>query len=87
VGLHATLRLRPVVGVALVASLIGLIFAWHNGGRANASPAVIAIEDPTTLVPFPLTAHDPNRLEVLMKDGTRVVASRMGTQALRARFK
>lgn len=34
-----------------------------------------------------LTAHDPNRLEVHLKDGSRVVASRMGTQALRARFR
>lgn len=34
-----------------------------------------------------LTPHDPNRLEVLMKDGSRVIASRMGTQVLRARFK
>lgn len=30
-----------------------------------------------------ITQHDPNRLEVLMKDGTRIVASRAGTQALR----
>ncbi len=34
-----------------------------------------------------LTSHDPNRLEVLMKDGSRVVASRMGTQLLRSRIK
>ena len=34
-----------------------------------------------------LSSHDPNRLELLMKDGSRVVASRMGTQALRARIK
>jgi two-component system LytT family response regulator len=33
------------------------------------------------------TSHDPNRLEVLMKDGSRVVASRMGTQLLRARIR
>lgn len=34
-----------------------------------------------------LTSHDQNRLEILMKDGSRVIASRMGTQLLRARFK
>ena len=34
-----------------------------------------------------LAYHDPNRVEVQMKDGTRIVASRTGTQALRARTK
>jgi two-component system, LytTR family, response regulator len=34
-----------------------------------------------------LTQHDPNRLEVLMKDGTRITASRAGTQALRAQMR
>ncbi len=34
-----------------------------------------------------LTQHDPNRLEVLMRDGTRITASRAGTQALRAQMK
>jgi two-component system LytT family response regulator len=31
--------------------------------------------------------HDPNRAEVTMKDGTRLVASRSGTQTLRARLR
>lgn len=34
-----------------------------------------------------MVAHDANRLEVRMIDGTRIVASRTGTQLLRARFK
>jgi two-component system LytT family response regulator len=34
-----------------------------------------------------LAYHDPNRVEVQMKDGTRIVASRSGTQLLRARTK
>jgi two-component system LytT family response regulator len=34
-----------------------------------------------------LAYHDPNRVEVQMKDGTKIVASRSGTQALRARTK
>lgn len=34
-----------------------------------------------------MVAHDANRLEVRMVDGTRIVASRNGTQLLRARFK
>lgn len=34
-----------------------------------------------------LTTYDPNRLEILMKDGSRIVASRMGTQLLRARIR
>lgn len=33
------------------------------------------------------TSHDPNRLEVVMKDGSRLVASRMGTQLLRSRIR
>jgi two-component system LytT family response regulator len=33
-----------------------------------------------------MVAHDANRLEVRMVDGTRIVASRNGTQLLRARF-
>ena len=32
-----------------------------------------------------LAYHDPNRVEVQMKDGTKIVASRSGTQLLRAR--
>jgi two-component system LytT family response regulator len=34
-----------------------------------------------------LTPHDANRLEVRLKDGSRVVSSRAGTQALRAKIK
>lgn len=34
-----------------------------------------------------LAYHDPNRVEVQLKDGTKIVASRSGTQALRARTK
>lgn len=33
-----------------------------------------------------MVAHDPNRLEVRMTDGSKVVASRAGTQLLRARI-
>jgi two-component system LytT family response regulator len=34
-----------------------------------------------------LAPHDANRLEVRLKDGSRVMASRAGTQALRARIR
>lgn len=34
-----------------------------------------------------LVSHDASRLEVRLKDGTRLVASRAGTQLLRARYK
>ena len=33
-----------------------------------------------------MVAYDANRLEIRLRDGTRLVASRAGTQALRARF-
>jgi two-component system LytT family response regulator len=34
-----------------------------------------------------IVPHDPSRLQVKMKDGSAVTASRAGTQALRARLK
>jgi two-component system, LytTR family, response regulator len=43
---------------------------------------LINLDQATAIVP-----HDANRLEVRLKDGSKVVASRAGTQALRARMK
>ena len=34
-----------------------------------------------------VTYHDPNRVEILMKDGARIVASRRGTQLLKGRMR
>jgi two-component system LytT family response regulator len=43
---------------------------------------IVNLDHVSTMAP-----HDPSRLEVRMSDGSRVVASRSGTQLLRARLK
>ena len=78
------------------------VIIYHAGGQHHAYlnlRDLVAVLDPAKFIRIhrsqavnldyvaAITPRDANRVEIRMKDGTRVVASRTGTQLLRARLR